>query len=110
MENLDKIFEEVTSVNIDRGDLAADIGILNLPRAQERIVESAQRAGKNIFLATQFLKNMEQKPVPLISEVVDLHRTINTGISGIQLSEETAIGKYPAECVELVFNILNSTP
>ena len=53
---------------------------------------------------------MEQKPVPLISEVVDLHRTINTGISGIQLSEETAIGKYPAECVELVFNILNSTP
>ena len=105
IENLSEILECVDTVNVDRGDLSADIGILNLPHAQEQIVAQAQKANKRIFLATQFLKNMELNPVPLISEVVDLHRTIKQNINGIQLSEETAVGKYPVECVKLAFDL-----
>lgn len=109
VENLGHIFKEVEHVNIDRGDLSADIGILKLPAVQERIVESAKRAGKSVYLATQFLKNMEQNPVPLIAEIIDLHKTIKGGVSGIQLSEETAIGKYSVECVKLVFDIFHQS-
>jgi pyruvate kinase len=29
------------------------------------------------------------------------------GISGIQLSEETAVGKYPMDCVKLIFDVAN---
>ena len=107
IENLEHIFKEVDYISLDRGDLSADIGILDLPVAQEHVIDLAKRAGKNIYLATQFLKNMENNPVPLIAEIIDLHRTIKRGVSGIQLSEETALGKYPCECVKLGFDIFN---
>lgn len=109
IENLGYIFKEVASINIDRGDLSADIGMLKVPAAQDRIIESAKRAGKKVYLATQFLKNMEHSPVPLIAEIMDLHKTIKSGVSGIQLSEETASGKYPYECVKLVFDVYNQS-
>lgn len=109
IENLGEIFFEVDSVNVDRGDLSADIGMLKLPLVLERIIESSKRANKELFFATQFLSNMEEHPVPLISEVVDLHKTIKSEISGIQLSEETAVGRYPVECVKLVFDIYKNS-
>ncbi|MDD5439070.1 MAG: pyruvate kinase [Candidatus Omnitrophica bacterium] len=109
VENLGYIFKEVDRINIDRGDLSADIGMLKVPAVQERVIESARRAGKEVFLATQFFKNMEQYPVPLIAEVMDFYKTVKTGISGIQLSEETAVGKYPVECVKLVFDVYNQS-
>jgi len=104
IHNLDSILDEVGSILIDRGDLSTEVGILGLAQAQEEIIESAQKKDKKIYLATHFLKNMETKPIPLISEVIDLMRTLKVGITGIQLSEETAIGKYPVECVKLVFD------
>ena len=67
------------------------------------------RADKNIFLATQFLKNMENNPIPLISELTALYESIKHKISGIQLSEETAIGKYPVECVKLIFDMYHNS-
>ena len=103
VKNLGYILREVDTVNLDRGDLSTDVGLFELASYQDRIVDAVKRAGKQIFLATQFLKNMEQYPVPLIAEIIDLHKTIKTGVHGIQLSEETAIGKYPVDCVRTVF-------
>lgn len=107
VENLDGILEKVSIVNIDRGDLSTEIGMLELPFTQEKIIEKSMKAEKKVFLATQFLKNMESHPVPLIAEMTDLCKTIQQGVSGIQLSEETAIGRYPVECARLVFDIYN---
>ena len=107
-QNLKTIFDEVGSVLIDRGDLSTEVGILKLAMFQDRIVDSALKAGKDVYLATHFLKNMETKPVPLISEIIDLTKTLRMGISGIQLSEETAIGKYPIECIKLIFDVLKT--
>ena len=106
VENLVDILGELDLVNVDRGDLSADIGTMQLPQAQEEIVQTAVAHKKNIFLATQFLKTMEVNPIPTIAELVDLHKTIQSGICGIQLSEETAVGNYPVECVKLVFDSL----
>jgi pyruvate kinase len=108
VENLDSILEEVDMVNVDRGDLSADIGLIKLGLMQHKIIETALRSNKKIFLATQFLKNMEKSPVPSIAEVIDLYKTIKQGVYGIQLSEETAIGKYAVECVELVFDMYSN--
>jgi len=107
VENLGEILEEVNIVNIDRGDLSTEIGLLKLGQYQDQIIDFTQKSGKDIFLATQFLKNMESYPVPLIPEIIDLGNSLNKGINGIQLSEETAIGKYPVECVRLVWDILS---
>lgn len=108
MKNLEKILGEVDSILIDRGDLSAEVGILELAAAQDRITDAALRKNKDVYLATHFLKNMETKPIPLIPEIIDLVRTLKTGIAGIQLSEETAIGKYPVECVKLIFDAVNN--
>lgn len=109
VENLGHILHNVSAINVDRGDLSSDIGLLKLPRTQERIIESGLRAHRKVFLATQFLKSMEHNPLPYIAELIDLHRTIKSGISGIQLSEETAIGKYPEKCVQLVFDCFKNS-
>ncbi|MBI2067922.1 MAG: hypothetical protein HYW02_01060 [Deltaproteobacteria bacterium] len=105
VKNLGHILREVDEINVDRGDLSTDVGLFELASYQERIIEAAKRAGKKVFLATQFLKNMEKWPIPLIAEIIDLHKTVKSGIHGIQLSEETAIGKYPVECVRNVFKV-----
>ncbi len=102
VENLESILDVVEYILIDRGDLSTETGMLHLPYYQNLIIESAKRKGKKVILATQFLKNMESKPIPVIPEVIDLFNTFRLGIAGIQLSEETAIGQFPEECVEFI--------
>ena len=69
-------------------------------------MNEAKINGVKTFLATQFLKNMEINPIPSIPEIIDLHNTVADGVYGIQLSEETAVGKYPYDCVQVVRNII----
>jgi pyruvate kinase len=104
LADLPGILAELDTFNVDRGDLASEVGITGLGRALERIVSEVRDAGKQLFLATQFLGAMERSPTPLIPEILDLERTLRLGINGIQLSEETAIGKYALECVRLIFD------
>jgi len=104
VENLDRILKKTDHILIDRGDLSSEVGLQDLPIYQEKIIESATSMGKRVFLATQFLKNMQNYPIPLIAEVMDLHKTLKGNIHGIQLSEETAIGAYPVECVKYIFD------
>lgn len=104
--NIDEIAPLVAALNIDRGDLSADVGLLALPAMIDKVVARAFEHEVPIFLATQFLKNMEESPVPLLSEICDMHRVMKSGLAGIQLSEETAIGRFPVECVKLVFDLL----
>ncbi|NPA55347.1 MAG: pyruvate kinase, partial [Epsilonproteobacteria bacterium] len=108
VENVDKILEEVEYILIDRGDLSTDVGLLNVPKYQKYIIDKALFANKRVFLATQFLKSMEHNPIPTFPEVIDLYNTLNSGIYGVQLSEETAVGEYPKACVDVVFQTLDT--
>jgi pyruvate kinase len=106
VDNLDDILREVEFILIDRGDLSTDIGLEKVPSFQRFIIEKAHFRDKKVFLSTQFLKNMEDKPVPTIAEIIDLYNTFKMGIYGIQLSEETAVGKYPVECLNVIKRVL----
>jgi len=106
VENLNNILEEVEYILIDRGDLSTDVGILNVPKYQKEIIEKALFYNKKVFLATQFLKSMEINPIPTFPEIIDLYNTLKSGIYGVQLSEETAVGKYPKECIETIFKTM----
>ena len=106
VNNLNNILNEVEFILIDRGDLSTDVGLLEVPKYQEKIIQKALFYNKKIFLATQFLKSMEFNPIPTFPEIIDLYNTLNSGIYGIQLSEETAVGKYPKNCINTVFDIL----
>ena len=102
VENLNSILDENEYFLIDRGDLSTEVGLVNLSKYQRFIIEKALAKNKKLFLATQFLKNMENNPIPSIAEIIDLVNTLKLGIKGIQLSEEIAIGTYPIECLEIV--------
>ena len=107
VKNIDEIFKEVEYILVDRGDLSTEIGINKVPFYQKYIVDKGNFHNKKVFLATQFLKNMESNPLPTIPEVIDLYNTIKLGIYGIQLSEETAVGSYPVECIEFLREMMN---
>ncbi|WP_417903852.1 pyruvate kinase [Campylobacter sp. LH-2024] len=102
VNNLNDILNEVDFILIDRGDLSTEIGIEKIPRFQNYIIQMANHKGIKVFLATQILKNMEEKPIPTIAEIDDLYNISKSGVFGIQLSEETAVGCYIEECVKIV--------
>ena len=106
VENLIEILQEVEFILIDRGDLSTEIGIEKIPAYQSFIVSKALFHNRKVFLATQFLKNMEVNPIPTIPEVIDMYNTMKTGIYGIQMSEETAVGKYPKACLDTIVSLM----
>ena len=98
---------EVQFIWVDRGDLSTEIGIEKIPAYQTFILNKATFYNKKVFLATQFLKNMELNPIPTIPEVIDMYNTLRSGVYGLQLSEETAIGKYPKECLHTIVKLMD---
>lgn len=102
VNHLDEILDEVEYILIDRGDLSTEVGLHKIPGYQKFIIEKANFYNKKVFLATQFLKTMEINPIPTIAETIDLYNSLKSGIYGVQLSEETAIGQYPDLCLNVI--------
>lgn len=102
VQDINRILEEVRYILVDRGDLSTDVGIVNIPRFQKFIIDRANYFNVKTFLATQILKNMETKPIPTIGEIEALYEIYKSGVYGIQMSEETAVGKYIRECVSVM--------
>lgn len=100
VNHMNDILPLVEYILVDRGDLSTDIGIRKIPRYQRFIVEKAHFEGVKVFLATQVLKNMEVNPLPTIGEIEALYQIYKLGVYGVQMSEETAVGKYVVECVK----------
>lgn len=102
VNNINEILPLVKYILVDRGDLSTDIGIEKIPRFQRYIIEKALYFDVKVFLATQILKNMETKPLPTIGEIESLYEIFKSGVYGVQLSEETAVGNYVKECVHML--------
>jgi pyruvate kinase len=102
MQHLSTLVEPGDALLIDRGDLAGEIGLIDVVEAQRMVFHLAHSRGCPVSVATQFLGSMMQHPVPSLSDVHSLYETIALGAAGIQLSEETAQGDHPVGCVEFV--------
>lgn len=108
VNDINNILPLVKYILVDRGDLSTDIGIINIPRYQKYIIEKAQYYDVKVFLATQVLKNMESKPIPTIGEVEALYEIYKSGVYGVQMSEETAVGKYIKETIAILNDMYES--
>jgi len=102
VEHINEILPLVKYILVDRGDLSTDVGIRKIPRFQKYIIDKALYFDVKVFLATQVLKNMETKPIPTIGEVEALYEIMKSGVYGVQMSEETAVGQHVEECVRLL--------
>ena len=99
IEHLQEILAEADLIMIDRGDLEADIGRENVPLTQKQVLRRAQTAGVPVVIASQFLTSMMTKPLPFMAEVSDIANAVLDGASMLMLSEETAVGDYPFDCI-----------
>tara|TARA_A100000164_G_scaffold357697_1_gene368586 strand:- start:461 stop:1840 length:1380 start_codon:yes stop_codon:yes gene_type:complete len=55
------------------------------------------------------MENMILNSKPTRAEVNDIQSTLNNGAKGLVLAAETAIGKYPIECVRIMSRIIHET-
>ena len=106
LKNLDEICKKSDGILIDRGDLSRDVPIERIAFAQNHILEKAGNYNTPVYVATNFLESMIENPKPTRSEINDIVSTLEKGGSGIVLAAETAIGKFPIECVRMVANVI----
>ncbi len=72
---------------------------------QQRIIRAARAAGKPLILAGDLLASMRETPVPTLAEMQDVSHAVADGVSGLILTNETAVGKHPIEAVSALYRI-----
>ncbi len=105
MSNIDSIIEASDAIMIGRGDLAVEVGYEAVPGYQKLIIEKCNHAGKPVITATQMLESMIKNPVPTRAEVSDIANAIYDGTDAIMLSEETTLGDYAVEAVDMMTKV-----
>jgi pyruvate kinase len=100
-----QIIEVSDGVMIARGDLGVEVEIQELPIIQRKIIKECAIQGKPVIVATHLLESMIQFPSPTRAEVTDVANAVFEESDAIMLSGETASGKYPEKCVEMLNKI-----
>ena len=108
VENLSSIAAKADAILIDRGDLSREIPIESIPAIQKQIATKTRRMGVKLYIATNLLESMINVTTPTRAEVNDIYNSMIDGASGLVLAAETAIGKYPVQCANMVVRIVNN--
>lgn len=106
LDNFIEIAKVSDGVLIDRGDLSSQVALEKIPFIQKYIIKKVREMDKEVFVATNTLEQMSLTLKPNKAEVNDIINTILDGATGIALTKETAVGKYPIETVNMLSNLI----
>jgi pyruvate kinase len=109
VKNFEQILLVSDAVMIARGDLGLEIPLEDVPSVQKKLINKANLAGCPVITATQMLESMKENTRPTRAEVADVANAILDGTDAVMLSEETAIGNYPIETVQMMRKIAKAT-
>ncbi len=102
VDNIDSILVISDGVMVARGDLGVEVSFEQVPQIQKSILKKSIAMSKPAIIATQMLDSMISSPRPTRAEVSDVANAIYDSTSAIMLSGETAAGKYPVQCLQVM--------
>jgi len=107
--NINRLIEESDGIMVARGDLGDNISFERVPIAQKLIIKNCNKNRKMVITATEMLLSMTDSKTPERAEASDIANAVLDGSDALMLSEETAIGKYPALAVKTMNIIIRET-
>lgn len=105
-ENLDEILKVSDGVIIARGDLGINTNVEKLPFYQKEILKKANIYQKLGIVSTDLLKSMIEDKTPSRGEILDIYNSVLDKADALVLSDETTIGNYPIETIEVLSKVL----
>ncbi|WP_432735780.1 pyruvate kinase [Maridesulfovibrio sp. FT414] len=109
VDNIESILAVADGIMVARGDLGLECKLSTVPVIQKKLIRAARHAQKPVIVATQMMLSMVKNPIPTRAEANDVANAIMDGADCCMLSEETAIGNYPAEAVGYIREIAEGT-
>ena len=109
VQNIESILAMANGIMVARGDLGVEMPVEEVPIIQKRLIALCNRMGKPVITATQMLNSMVENPSPTRAEVTDVANAIFDGTDAVMLSNETAIGRFPVETVEMMERVIQAT-
>ena len=109
LERIDDIVALCDALMVARGDLGVEIPPEQVPGRQKELIRACRLAAKPVVVATQMLDSMVASPQPTRAEASDVATAIYEGADAVMLSQESAVGTYPVETVEMMNRIILNT-
>lgn len=100
IHHFDEIAKAADLIMIARGDLGIELPPEEIPTLQRELIGKAHHHRKPVIVATQLLTNMIHSPRPSRAEMTDVVTAVEEGADYLLVSDETAIGEYPALVIE----------
>lgn len=90
-----------------RGDLGAQLGYKGLSRYYQFFNTLISKFRVPVLMAGGVFEHMVEFPMPTRSEICHLVDLIAHGYSGIVLSDETTVGKFPIEVLKTIWEVIS---
>ena len=102
VDNAEEIIRAADCVMVARGDLGIELPIEKVPIVQKKLLAMAGQQARPSITATQMLDSMVRSSRPTRAEVADVANAILDGTDAVMLSQETAVGSYPVQAIEMM--------